>query len=258
MEERDPHNLTARDYDARLMRLLLPPSETKSDGGVDEPLDLERLGFPELTDIRRTILSALRTLAADPDRSRAVLGLSARQAGEVERNAALLSGPTRSAVTRYTGVLYDAIGVASLSTAARRRASQTVVVCSALFGALRPDDPIPAYRLSAGAVLPDLLPLTAMWRPHLSDALATDGPVIDLRSGAYVTLAPVPGAVTVRVIGVDGRAVSHHNKAAKGAFVRAFLTARRRPTTVAGLLRCAADAGLRVARSSPDLIEITI
>lgn len=34
------------------LRLLIPPSETKLDGGDGPSLDLDRLGFPELNDTR--------------------------------------------------------------------------------------------------------------------------------------------------------------------------------------------------------------
>ena len=246
-------------YDPAPMRLLLPPSETKSHGGDGPALDPDRLGFPELTDVRRTLLAALGELAADPDRCRAALGLSAHQDAEITRNARLLTSPTTPAISRYTGVLYDALDTASLSPAARRRASRSIVVCSALFGALRPDDPIPAYRFSASTGLPGLGTLAAIWRPSLEHALAAGpGPIIDLRSGAYAALAPLAEAITVRVVAEDGRTVSHHNKAAKGRLVRAFLTAPRQPKTLAALIAAAAATGLTVRRSASHAIEVHI
>ena len=53
---------------------------------------------------------------------------------------------------------------------------------------------------------------------------ALDGLVVDLRSGSYAALAPVPGAVTVQVLSErpDGTrtVVSHFNKAHKGRLAR--------------------------------------
>ena len=105
------------------------------------------------------------------------------------------------AIERYTGVLYDALDVRSLTRAQRRRAGGRLAVGSALFGLLRAEDPVPAYRLSAGSSLPGLPSLRSLWKPVLTDVLAgVDDLVVELRSGAYAELAPVPGAVTVQVL----------------------------------------------------------
>lgn len=91
------------------MLVLLPPSETKAEGGAGAPLDLTALSFPELTAVRERLATALSELAADVPASLAALDLSARQADEVARNAALRQSPTMPALERYTGVLYDAL-----------------------------------------------------------------------------------------------------------------------------------------------------
>src|SRR4029453_18948557 len=104
--------------------------------------------------------------------SRAALGLSPKQDDEIERNAALWSSPTMPALTRYTGVLYDALDVRSMTRGQRARAGGRLAVGSALFGVVRADDPIPAYRLSAGSSLPGLPTLRALWKPALSPVLA--------------------------------------------------------------------------------------
>jgi len=231
------------------MRILLPPSETKAPGGQGPPLDLDLLAFPELNRTRARVARELVSLARDVPCCRAVLGLSARQDAEVARNAALLTAPTMPAIDRYTGVLFDALDPAGLTPAARGRADRMLVICSALFGALRPSDPIPAYRLSGGSSLPRLGPLARLWRTPLTGALSGgDDPVIDLRSDAYAALAPLPSAVVVRVVSHDGRPVSHHNKAAKGRLARAFVTARREPATLAAAIRVAQAAGLVLKR----------
>jgi cytoplasmic iron level regulating protein YaaA (DUF328/UPF0246 family) len=233
--------------------ILLPPSETKAEGGDGPALELDRLSFPELGGRRKELVDALVALAADPAASRRALGLSGRQDAEIARNAALWSAPTLSALRRYTGVLYDALDATSLRGAAAARARGRLAVCSALFGLLRADDPVPAYRLSAGSVLPGRSSLAAFWRPVLEPLLAgRDELVVDLRSGAYVALGTALGVVGVRVLTerADGlrTVVGHHNKAAKGRVARLLAGVRAEPTDEAGLLRVLRRAGLRVDR----------
>jgi cytoplasmic iron level regulating protein YaaA (DUF328/UPF0246 family) len=169
----------------------------------------------------------------------------------VARNAALRTSPTLPALDRYTGVLYDALDVASLTRAQRRRAGARLAVGSALFGLVRADDPVPAYRLSAGSALPGLPPLRAVWRPALGPVLAAvDDLVVDLRSGAYAALAPVPGAVTVRVETTrpDGAraVVSHSSKAHRGRVARLLATTTGEPDDVVRLRGLLRRAGLHV------------
>jgi hypothetical protein len=234
--------------------ILLPPSETKADGGDGPPLDLDRLAFPELNQARKELVTDLVTLAADPAASRRALGLSERQDAEIARNAALWTARTAPALHRYTGVLYDALDARTLRGAAAERAVDRLVVASALFGLLRAADQVPAYRLSAGSTLPDRPTLSTWWRPEVEPVLAgAHGLVVDLRSGSYAALARVPGAVTVRVLSErpDGTrtVVSHHNKATKGRVARLLAGTRAEPADVAGLLRLLRRAGLPVERS---------
>jgi cytoplasmic iron level regulating protein YaaA (DUF328/UPF0246 family) len=234
--------------------VLLPPSETKAAGGSRRPLDLARLGFRDLDPVREKLLDSLAALA--------VLGLTGRQEAEVAVNAVLRTSPTRPALRRYTGVLYDALDYPSLSHTALRRANASLVA-SALFGLVRATDPIPTYRLSGGTTLPDLGPLGALWRPALGPVLAGyGGLVVDLRSGAYAALAPVPSAVTVRVLTVrpDGSraVVSHFNKAHKGHLARALVSAPRLPTSVNAVAAIAAGAGFTVERPAPRSLDLLI
>ncbi len=241
------------------MRILLPPSETKSPGGEGPRLKLARLGFTELNATRAHLLGELEDLATDVPASRAALGLSTRQDAEIARNARVRRSPTMPAVERYAGVLFDALDVGGLTPAARRRANDSLVICSALFGALRPSDPIPAYRLSGGSRIPNVGALAALWRPTLTEALATDnGVVVDLRSAAYATLAPLPHAIMVRVVDDRGRAVSHHNKAAKGLFARALVSSRRTVRRVDDLIGIAETAGFAPERSGQQRIDIRL
>ncbi len=233
--------------------VLLPPSETKAVGGAGAPLDLDALSHPELTPTRRKLIDELSTLADDVPASLLALGLSERQVAEVERNAELWDSPTAPALERYTGVLYDALDVRSLPATERTQADARLAVASALFGLVRGNDAIPAYRLSGGNSLPGLGTLRSVWRPVLEPMLAdADDLVVDLRSGAYAALAKVPEAVEVRVLSEDTtgkrKVVSHHNKSHKGKLARALAVSRDEPTTIEDVLDVASDAGLQVER----------
>jgi len=243
--------------------LLLPPSETKHPGGDGAPLDLTALTAPELTGVRTELAEALVKLSDDVPAARAALGVSAQQDGEIARNAALWTSGTLPALERYTGVLYDALDVRSLTRARRVRADARLAVGSALFGLVRAADPIPAYRLSAGSALPGLPTLRALWRPVLSPVLAAaPGLVVDLRSGSYAALAPVPGAVTVQVLSErpDGMraVVSHFNKAHKGRLARLLATTTAEPDDVGALRRLLRRAGLHVEHDGGTALTLVV
>lgn len=245
------------------MLVLLPPSETKHPGGDGAPLDLAALTAPELTGVRTELVEALIKLADDVPAARAALGISAAQDDEIARNAALWTSPTSPALQRYTGVLYDALDVGSLTRAQRSRADARLAVGSALFGVVRAGDRIPAYRLSAGSALPGLPTLRTLWRPALGPVLAAEhGLVVDLRSGAYAALAPVPGAVTVQVLSErpDGTraVVSHFNKAHKGRLARLLSVTTAEPTDVVGLRRVLRRAGLHVEHDGGGVLVLVV
>ncbi|MGM1063086.1 peroxide stress protein YaaA [Saccharothrix sp. Mg75] len=244
------------------MLVLLPPSETKAVGGAGAPLDLDLLSHPGLTPVRAKLVDALVELAADVPACLAALGLSERQAGEVERNARLRGSPTMPALARYTGVLYDALALDSFTKVERARAYERLAVASALFGLVGGGDPIPAYRLSGGSALPSVGPLGALWRPALEPVLAGAGFVVDLRSSPYTSLARVPDAAVVRVVteGDGGRrvAVSHFNKAHKGRLAHALVRSRAEPGDLRGVAKVAVKAGLRVEVTGPGTADLVV
>jgi uncharacterized protein len=243
--------------------VLLPPSETKAAGGDGPPLDLATLTAPELIPVRTELVEDLVKLADDLPAARAALGLSPKQDDEVARNAALWTSPTLPALHRYTGVLYDALDVASMTRAQRARAGRRLAVGSALFGVVRADDRIPAYRLSAASALPGRPTLRALWKPALSPVLAAhDELVVDLRSGSYAALAPVPGAVTVDVVSErpDGSrsVVSHFNKAHKGRVARLLALTTAEPPDAVRLRSLLRRAGLHVEHDGGTALTLVV
>ena len=235
------------------MLVLLPPSETKREGGAALPLDFGALSFPELTPVRTDLVHATVALADDPTGAIRALKLGPRQSAEVERNRMLWSSPTMPAIDRYSGVLFDALDAATLDDEARRFAHEHVVVHSALFGLVAALDPVPAYRLSYDSRLPALR-LRQLWRPLLSELLdSRAGLIVDLRSEGYADLGPAPAqghSVFVRVVSVDDvgrrRALNHFNKRTKGLFTRALLEEQPELATVDDLVAWAASAGFRL------------
>lgn len=245
------------------MLILLPPSETKSSGGDRAPFTLADLSFPDLLPVRAKLTRIVATLGEKPPLSRKWLGLSASQDHEIERNRTLFESPARPAIERYTGVLYDAFDYAGMTAQQHNRVAERVAIGSALFGAVRATDLIPAYRLSGGNKLPRLGTLASQWKPRLTRALsAADDFVIDLRSGIYQQLGPVPGAITVQVLteAADGSrsVVSHFNKHHKGLLARTLATSSHVPSSIGEVAEIVADAGQRVEIAAPtELIVLT-
>ncbi|MEV3853343.1 peroxide stress protein YaaA [Streptomyces sp. NPDC050095] len=228
------------------MLVLLPPSEGKAASGRGAPLKPESLSLPGLAGARAAVLDELVELcAADEEKAREVLGLSEGLRGEVAKNVELRTSGARPAGEIYTGVLYDALDLASLDAAAKKRAAKSLLVFSGLWGAVRVTDRIPSYRCSMGVKLPGLGALGAYWRTPMAEVMpeaAGTGLVLDLRSAAYANAWKPKGELagrtaTVRVLHAPTRkVVSHFNKATKGRIVRSLLTAGDAPATPAELV----------------------
>ncbi|MEW2530303.1 peroxide stress protein YaaA [Streptomyces sp. NPDC047071] len=249
------------------MLVLLPPSEGKAASGRGAPLKPESLSLAGLAEARAAVLDELVELcAADEEKAREVLGLSEGLRGEVAKNAELRTAGARPAGEIYTGVLYDALDLATLDAAAKRRAARSLLVFSGLWGAVSVADRIPSYRCSMGVKLPGLGALAAHWRTPMAAVLpeaAGDGLVLDLRSAAYAAAWKPKGEVagrtaTVRVLharvvdGVERRSVvSHFNKATKGRVVRSLLTAGAAPASPAELVEALRDLGYAVEAQPP-------
>ncbi|MEU9480697.1 peroxide stress protein YaaA [Streptomyces sp. NPDC048191] len=243
------------------MLVLLPPSEGKAKSGEGAPLQLSSLSLPGLTAAREAVLTELVELCSgDEEKAREVLGLSEGLRGEVAKNAGLPTAGARPAGRVYTGVLYDALGLATLDAAAKRRAARSLLVFSGLWGAVRVTDRIPSYRCSMGVKLPGLGALAGHWRAPMAEVLpeaAGDGLVLDLRSSAYAAAWRPKGEVagrtaTVRVLHAPTRkVVSHFNKATKGRMVRSLLTAGAAPKDPAELVGVLRELGYVVEAEAP-------
>lgn len=233
------------------MLILLPPSEGKAAPSAGPPVELETLAFAAaLTESRLKLLGALERIAAGPrGRAVAMLGLSSGQASEVEVDAKLRGAPAAPAAEVYTGVLYDRLGLASLPARARKR----VLIASALWGVVRPEDRIPYYRFSAKAKLPRVGALAGFWRPALTAALPDEEGrlIVDMRSGAYAAAWKPKRAelLAVRAFSEQGgrrKPVSHMAKAVRGEIAKTLLAAKRPPEDAEAAAHAATKAGFEV------------
>jgi cytoplasmic iron level regulating protein YaaA (DUF328/UPF0246 family) len=192
--------------------IILPPSEAKRPPPrTGRVLDLDRLAFPALNPMRKRVMKALIETSARPDaleRLRVRPGLIK----DVVQNTALRETPTQPAWQLYAGPLYQGLDPDSLSEAAISRANRSVVIASALWGAVRPTDLIPAHRLDVCSRLIGMDRLEPIWRTVLPAELAAaagrQGVVLDLRSPSYRAIG-LPAemedrTVTLRVLPQPG------------------------------------------------------
>lgn len=211
------------------MLILLPPSEGKTAPGRGKPVDLTKLAFPELTRAREALLT--------PEWKRA---------------------PAAPAEKVYTGVLYQALDMATLAPAARAYLRRSVLIFSALWGVVGLGDRIPAYKLPAG-------PGTGTyWRRHLPAPLEKKlgrGLVLDLRSGPYAAMWKPSGKhALIRVLHErEGRrvVVSHFNKATKGRLVRDLALSGTRPRDLDELVVTLTDLKYTIEREE-DRVDVIV
>lgn len=250
------------------MLILLPPSEGKAaPTRRGRPVDVDALSTPELAGARRKIIDALVEVSAAADGA-AVLGLSDGQRAELELNTRLLELPAKPAAEIYTGVLYDALDLATLAPTARRRANAGIRVQSALWGPIKITDRIPPYRLSIGTTLPGVGPLAGFWRRELAGPGSDRGAgelIIDCRSTGYAAAWHPRTDALIKITALTEKAgnrtvVSHFAKHTRGIVARLLLEADRTPRTphqVADLIAAHGRCELGRTRTGWELSVIT-
>ncbi len=217
--------------DAPVLAILLPPSEGKALGGVVpgwDPAD-GRFGAA-LGPRRRRVARALKVAKGGDQKLLGVGGETLERAQQANRH--LVGAPVLPAWERFTGVVWDHLDVATLAPEARVRATDAVVVVSALCGLVALDDPVPDHRLKLSVSLGALGRISSFWQPALSKVLNDhlDGRfVIDLLPGEHAAAwTPDPKRYDlrrVRLVDRTGRSAGHFAKAAKGRLARAVLEA---------------------------------
>jgi cytoplasmic iron level regulating protein YaaA (DUF328/UPF0246 family) len=224
--------------------ILLPPSESKTGRARGRSVVHEQLSFPELAATRQSVAEAVAVVSAHPDAAR-TLGVSPNLTTDIARNLVLHTAPALPASRVYSGVLYDALGYASLDGAARRRANRWLVIVSALYGAVRPTDSIAPYRLSMAVNLPGIGPLAGAWKPGLSKVLpdlAGRGVVVDCRSSTYAAAWTPTGALAERWVQVRVPGATHMAKHTRGLVARELCRVGRDARRVPQLVEVLGDA----------------
>ncbi|HET8955312.1 MAG TPA: peroxide stress protein YaaA [Solirubrobacterales bacterium] len=213
------------------MLVLLPPSEGKARPDAGEPVELGSLIYAdELGEKRAEFLDAF-----DPG---------------------LRKEPAAPASEVYTGVLYGRLELSKLPAKARTQ----VLIASALWGVVAPDDRIPYYKFPPKTRLKGFEAPNAYWRPALAEALPDEegGLVVDMRSGAYAP-AWKPKRATLLAVraftdnGGERKAVSHMAKVVRGDVARALLSAKKPPADPETAATIAEGAGFAVELSDGSL-----
>ena len=111
--------------------ILLPPSEGKAPGGTGPPFSAEAMAV-DLGERRRQVAGALVDALDGPVEAQGrLLGVKGETLERaVREDRELTTAPTLPALERYTGVLYDAMGVSTLTRAQRTRAHRSVLIVS--------------------------------------------------------------------------------------------------------------------------------
>ena len=125
------------------------------------------------------------------------------------------------AISVYTGVLYQGLGWASLTKAAKSRGAKSITIISAKYGAISPTTIIGSYKQKID---------NKKMRPLVSAKLDQHSAelIIDCRSSTYQSTWPSPIEKTVEIkvyrkVGSVKKTITHMSKKTRGEVVRAVL-----------------------------------
>src|SRR5574337_831931 len=141
--------------------VLLAPSEDKAGGGVPGRL----VETPAQRWVRNQLVALAKT--GSPEALKKAFDVKDLALDKARTEALALARPVPllPALSRYTGVAFQALDAASLPPEAWAQ----VYILSSLRGLVRGDDPVPPYKLKLGAI-PGL---KAHWRQALPAQLGT-------------------------------------------------------------------------------------
>lgn len=223
-------------------RILLAPSERKAAGGshswAEVKSDAKLNRFSELVAERDRVVSAMKEAIQAKNRLADLFEVKGKALEKaIEVNLEIASAPTRPAIERYTGDMYEAIDPGSLSPNGVQMFKKVGLIVSGLLGLVTPGDMIPDYKLKISAQLPDVGPLTRYWKGELAHLWIRElkgRGVLDLLPEEHSkTIAPPSGAVSwiqVKFGKVSGKgskakfsAITHESKILRGQLVRSVL-----------------------------------
>jgi len=197
--------------------ILLPPSEGKApDEGTGPSFKEFAPGYAR--DTARVLAQLKKVTKADRPKWYGV-STPEKAAAAHRLQQVALSAPGSPAIQRYTGVVYDHIGVPTLRHP--ELAGRQLLIVSALFGLIPANASIPDYKLPMNAWL------ARYWREINAARLAIRAPghtVISLLPGAHakaLDFTPLH-SIDFRLAG-GVKSAGHFGKAIKGKFVRFLL-----------------------------------
>jgi cytoplasmic iron level regulating protein YaaA (DUF328/UPF0246 family) len=198
------------------------------------PFDPEALSFPAINPTRVAVGEALQQIGSAPSPD----------------------APAASAATVYAGPLYLGLDQASLDSAAGQLADSSIVIISALWGAIRPSDQIPYYRLHMCKRLPGLEALPRVWQKPLARVLpaqAGDSLIVDFRVAEWARAwppTPADRTVVIRVTRERGGrgSATYHSKYTRGLVARSLVSSGLEPSDPEDL------AGILAGQFEVDLI----
>ena len=203
------------------MKILLAPSETKTQGRTDNFV-LESLLFNELAPTRKLLLHQYMNILQKNSLEELSKMFGLKKESDINyHNRDIVHELTMKAIERYTGVAFDHLDYRNLNNSSQAYIDKNVILCSNLFGFLRADDKIPEYRLKQGASVGDLKPEKLYKeQSYLMEEYLANENILDLRAGFYDKFyKPTKPYTTLKFI-KDGKVVSHWAKAYRGIVLR--------------------------------------
>lgn len=204
------------------MKILLAPSESKSQGG-EENFNINNLLFKRLSPIRTQILHKYINVLQQGDIPTLSKMFGIKKEKEILKyKKDIVYELTLKAIERYTGVAFEYLNYKILNNNQKEYIDNNVIIFSNLFGAIRAFDKIPSYKLKQGEEIGDIKPY-AFYKIHSSNLLdeyLKDEEILDLRAGFYDKFyKPSKSYTTLKFI-KNGKVVSHWAKAYRGIVLR--------------------------------------
>jgi len=209
------------------MKILLAPSETKTQGGTQNFI-LEELLFSQLTPIRKELLHRYMNILQKNDLKELSKMFGLKKEADINyHNRDIVHELAMKAIERYTGVAFDYLNYRELESSSQEYIDKSVILCSNLFGFLRADDMIPEYRLKQGEAVGELKPEKLYKeQSHLMEEYLQDEDILDLRAGFYDKFyKPTKEYTTLKFI-KEGKVVSHWAKAYRGIVLKKVAIAK--------------------------------
>jgi len=187
--------------------ILIPPSESKKDGGMQEPRTYNS--------VTKNLIKSIQHYDGDVGKLLGVKGKSLSKA--MDANAAVHKAKTMPAIERYTGVVYDGIGYDTLSKKGVEFANKHLRIISALFGMVAPQECIPDYKLKV-----DKLYAAQKWFDTITKELEKSY-VIDLLPQVHKKALSYNEGITIEFVILKNNKkipAGHAGKYIKGRFIR--------------------------------------